>query len=201
MPDRFEPLFPGYDVLAKWDSPSWNDATRQAVAKRLRQVPPRRFFREEEWRLLESISSRILPQPERARPIPIVPWIDSGLHSGQGGGTRYADLPPDREAWRQGLAAIADETRRRHDGEFELLDEERQDEVLRLVQRGEIRSPLWAGLPPARFFTDMLVDAIVGTYYSHPDAWSEIGFGGPASPRGYVRLTPNRTDPWEARRR
>ncbi|MGH6677602.1 MAG: gluconate 2-dehydrogenase subunit 3 family protein, partial [Bradyrhizobium sp.] len=34
--------------------------------------------------------------------------------------------------------------------------------------------------------------------YAHPAAWSEIGFGGPASPRGYVRLGANRRDEWEA---
>ena len=31
-----------------------------------------------------------------------------------------------------------------------------------------------------------------------PTAWSEIGWGGPASPRGYVRLDFNERDPWEA---
>ena len=36
-------------------------------------------------------------------------------------------------------------------------------------------------------------------YYAHPSAWNEIGFGGPASPRGYVRMDFNRRDPWEAR--
>ncbi len=39
---------------------------------------------------------------------------------------------------------------------------------------------------------------ICGAYYSHPFAWNEIGFGGPASPRGYVRMDFNRRDPWEA---
>ncbi len=34
--------------------------------------------------------------------------------------------------------------------------------------------------------------------YSHPHAWSEIGFGGPANPRGYVRMTFDRRDPWKA---
>ena len=29
---------------------------------------------------------------------------------------------------------------------------------------------------------------IVLAYYAHPTAWSEIGWGGPASPRGYVRM-------------
>ena len=35
-------------------------------------------------------------------------------------------------------------------------------------------------------------------YYAHPTAWNEMGFGGPASPRGYVRMDKNRRDPWEA---
>jgi len=32
----------------------------------------------------------------------------------------------------------------------------------------------------------------------HPASWNEIGFGGPASPRGYVRMNFDRRDPWEA---
>ena len=39
---------------------------------------------------------------------------------------------------------------------------------------------------------------IVLAYYAHPTAWSEIGWGGPASPRGYVRMDFNKRDPWEA---
>ncbi len=35
-------------------------------------------------------------------------------------------------------------------------------------------------------------------YYAHPAAWNEIGFGGPASPRGYVRMDFDQRDPWEA---
>ena len=31
-----------------------------------------------------------------------------------------------------------------------------------------------------------------------PDVWNEIGFGGPASPRGYVRMGFDKRDPWEA---
>ncbi|WP_369127188.1 hypothetical protein [Paenibacillus antri] len=35
-------------------------------------------------------------------------------------------------------------------------------------------------------------------YYSHPAVWSEIGYGGPAYPRGYVRTQLGQLDPWEA---
>ena len=45
----------------------------------------------------------------------------------------------------------------------------------------------------------MLLKTVVGFYYAHPKAWNEIGFGGPASPRGYVRLGFSERDPWEAK--
>ena len=36
-------------------------------------------------------------------------------------------------------------------------------------------------------------------FYSHPWAWNEIGFGGPAYPRGYKNLGLDRREPWEGR--
>jgi hypothetical protein len=50
----------------------------------------------------------------------------------------------------------------------------------------------------ALFFAKRLLPDIVMSYYAHPTAWNEIGFGGPASPRGYVRMGFGRCDPWEA---
>ena len=32
----------------------------------------------------------------------------------------------------------------------------------------------------------------------HPWAWNEIGFGGPAYPRGYARLGPGQRESWES---
>jgi hypothetical protein len=42
---------------------------------------------------------------------------------------------------------------------------------------------------------------VLSEFYSHPWAWNEIGFGGPAYPRGYMRLAagPSGRDPQEAR--
>jgi hypothetical protein len=53
-------------------------------------------------------------------------------------------------------------------------------------------------MPAAVFFHNRLLHDVVAAYYAHPIAWNEIGFGGPASPRGYVRLNYDRRDPWEA---
>lgn len=179
-------------VLDKWSTPSWNEQTRRVVAKRLADIPPRRFFTEDEWAIAEAIAARIVPQPDRATPVPIVPFIDERLHEKRGKGYRYEDMPEDGEAWRRGLAAIDDEA-----NGFIALSGDEQDAVLRRVQDGGVRSALWQSLPPKRFFT-MLLEDIAGEYYGHPAAWDEIGFGGPASPRGYVRLGFNERDPWES---
>jgi hypothetical protein len=190
--------FRSYDVLDKIASPSWNEQTRRVVHRRLTEIPPRRFFTETEWAIAEAIAARIVPQTDRMSPVSIVPFIDEKLHQKRGKGYRYADMPPGPEAWRRGLAAIDDESRLAHGRGFVELSDDAQDSILGRVQRGEVASALWSGLPPRKFFTVILLDDIVGEYYAHPAAWSEIGFGGPASPRGYVRLGFDQRDPWEA---
>ena len=191
--------YSGYDVLDKRDTQSWNEQTRAVVRRRLEEVPRRRFLSEEEWLLLEAIAARLMPQPDRAAPVPITPWIDQKLAEDRRPGYRYADLPPMRDAWRQGLAGIAKEARARHAAVFVDLEPLAQDALLREVQRGAVDRRLWGDLSAARFFSELLLKEVVAVYYSHPAAWSEIGFGGPASPRGYVRLGFNERDPWEAK--
>jgi hypothetical protein len=34
-------------------------------------------------------------------------------------------------------------------------------------------------------------------FFSHPWSWNEIGFGGPAYPRGYANLGIDRREHWE----
>lgn len=199
MSERFHNRFPSYDVLDKWDSPSWNDQTRAVIKKRLTEIPDRRFFTEAEWDILKAVCDRLIPQPDRPDdPVPIAPFIDEKLHENRGNGYRYQDMPPQRAAWRQGLAAIDDEARLRWGGGFGALPANQQDATLRAIQHGDTQSPLWAGLPAKRFFTTALLHEAVSIYYAHPAAWSEIGFGGPASPRGYVRVDIDRRDSWEA---
>ncbi|HZU50556.1 MAG TPA: gluconate 2-dehydrogenase subunit 3 family protein [Sphingomicrobium sp.] len=195
---QFRTPYLTYDVLDKWDSPSWNRQTRSAISKRLNEVPERRFLGPQEWSLLEAIVSRLIPQDDREEPVPIVPWIDDMLHHNRTPGFRYSDMPPMRDAWRHGLAAIAAEARNRHGHEFEELSPAEQDELLRDLEQNRVETRYWGDLPPGGFFKHHLLKEVVGVYYSHPAAWSEIGYGGPASPRGYARLGLDERDPWEA---
>ncbi|MGN6563908.1 MAG: gluconate 2-dehydrogenase subunit 3 family protein, partial [Thermomicrobiales bacterium] len=54
---------------------------------------------------------------------------------------------------------------------------------------------VWRRMPPDRYWS-LLVGDVVSAYYAHPYAWDEIGFGGPAYPRGYFRLE-GKPEPWE----
>ena len=66
------------------------------------------------------------------------------------------------------------------------------------MQQGELTGEAWGGMPCKLFFEHRVIPDITHAYYAHPTAWNEIGFGGPASPRGYVRMGLDRRDPWEA---
>jgi hypothetical protein len=191
--------YPHYNVLDKWTSPSFDTTTRNVLAGRMHAIPERRFLTDDEWQLLEAITTRLIPQPDRMEPVPITPWIDDLLFADRREGFRHDNMPPLRVAWRAGLAAIDGEAQRRHAHRFVELETGSQDVVLQVIQQDDVDRTLWNEIPAQRFFTDILLKTVAGIYYAHPAAWSEIGFGGPASPRGYVRLGFGERDPWEAR--
>ena len=44
----------------------------------------------------------------------------------------------------------------------------------------------------------VVMRGVLGAFYSHPWAWNEIGYGGPAYPRGYMRLGEGQREPHQA---
>jgi hypothetical protein len=192
--------YPGWNVLAKWWSPDWDEPTRAVVRRRLDEVPPVRFLMPDEVRVLEAVVERLEPQAHRVATerVPIVPWIDEKLYHDRRDGYRYEELPPLRDAWRLGLAAIDESARLLHGARFADIDATMQDDTLTHVQRGNVPGEIWRRLPAARFFRDVLCLTVVKIYYAHPSAWSEIGYSGPSSPRGHVRNWMGGVDPWDA---
>ncbi len=197
MPERY----PGYDVLKKRNSVSWNAQTRAVIDERLTIDPSlHRFFNDQEWSTMRAVCDRIIPQTVVvSRRVPLAAMVDQKLATNSGDGYRYAELPPMREAWQRGLKALDGEANARFEKRFHDLPASQQDEILSAVQRGEVKDEAaWRDLPPKSFFTKRLLHDVVSAYYAHPTSWNEIGFGGPASPRGYVRMNFDRRDPWEA---
>jgi hypothetical protein len=190
--------YPGYDVLAKRDTVSWDPVTREVVEERLATPRQPRFFNPTQWAAVVALCACVVAQPDDRPAVPVAALLDARLFKNQGDGWRDARLPPLRDAWRIGLAALDAESRAVHEMVFATLKLEQQITLIGSMQRGESRDREWQGMPPELFFSERVLHDLYGAYYSHPAAWSEIGFGGPANPRGYVRLYKDRRDPWEA---
>jgi Gluconate 2-dehydrogenase subunit 3 len=197
---RREPApYASHDVLAKWETPSFDDPTREALLQRLQDIPTRRFFTAAEFALLESLVEELAPPLPGLAATFVALWIDDRVNRNLGEGFRNEREPPLQAHWRRGLAAVDAEAQHRSDGPFARSTADAKRRLLDRMREGDVDTEIWRGLDPQTFFTDLLLKTITGLCYAHPLAWNDIGFGGPASPRGYVRLGFDARDPWEAK--
>lgn len=199
MRRRAQPgYYPGYSTLSQQGF--WDDATRRVIRRRVEEVPPIRFFDTEEAALLEAVCDRILPQDDRdaAHTVPIVNGIDARLFENRTDGYRFEDMPTDREAHRLGLQGIDVIAHHLFGRGFTELGPLEQDGVLQTMHDAKppAGQEIWNRMPVRRYWM-LLVQDVVEVYYAHPWAWDEIGFGGPAYPRGYMRLEHGAPEPWE----
>jgi hypothetical protein len=192
--------YPDADVLAQRGH--WDDATRRVVLDRVHNVPPFRYFSGARRATLEALCARVIPQAHRDpdRRVPIAPWIDQRCDQ-RIEEFRFEDLPPGREAWDLGLDGLDETARALVGASFAELEPERQDAVLTAIRGGDPPGTVWQRLSARRWWVQVALRQITGAYYAHPYAWDEIGFGGPAYPRGYFALNHGAPEPWEARER
>jgi hypothetical protein len=200
LPQTEQPgYYPGFNTLAQ--QAFWDAATRKKVLDRVNKIPALRFFNPDEARLMEAIAAHLLPQDDRfpSRRIPIVPRIDQRLHQGRTPGYRFAKMPPDGDAYRLGFEAIEKMARKSYGRGFLDLAWGEQDELLKSIHDAQPKdgaSAIWKKMEIHRYWA-LLAQDCIEAYYAHPWAWDEIGFGGPAYPRGYMRLEHGEPEPWE----
>jgi hypothetical protein len=127
--------------------------------------------------------------------IPLLRLIDRRLALDETDGWRYDDMPEDQEAWRATLAALDEDARAAFGSPFHALSAAQQSTLIQAVQDCDGK---WHGLP-AKHVWSLWTRYVCAAFYSHPWAWNEIGFGGPAYPRGYKGLAEDRLEPWEVR--
>ena len=198
LPSEQPGYYPGYSTLSQ--QAYWDKTTRDLVNERVNNIPRVRHFSAESARFWRAVFDHILPQTDRLpeRRIPIIERLDERLFNNRGVGYRYEKMPPDREAYRLAEIAINEEAQSRYNAGFVDLPYLQQDLVLQAIHDGKPAGakPIWKQMSIGRFWLLLLQDAIEA-YYSHPWAWDEIGFGGPAYPRAYTRLERGEPEPWE----
>ncbi len=186
--------YPDYNVLDEVDH--WDEVTRRVVLERVEKVPPIRFFTAAEAATLQAFCDLLTAQDREPR-IPLLNMIDAKLLAGKLDGYRYADMPDDRETWRR-VALGLDAAARQHGVEdFNGAPEEVQRKVIQAFSEGSLQGKVWEELPPSRAWS-VVTRAVLSEFYSHPWAWNEIGFGGPAYPRGYARFGVGQRESWES---
>lgn len=177
--------YPDYDVFDAVDS--WDDATKKVVLARLEPSGPLRFFTAEEEPCLRAFCDTVLAQDGEPR-VPVAESIDDKLAAGRLDGYQYADMPDDRDTFRLVLRGL-DETASARCGKasFADADQETREAIIDDFSQGKLDGGTWARLNVKRAWSVCMRMALSG-FYSHPWAWNEIGFGGPAYPRGFMRL-------------
>lgn len=173
--------YPGYDVLSQ--AGHWDAVTRRIVLDRVANVPPIRFFSPDEAATLEAFCDVATAQIEEPR-VPVLPYIDEKLSSGVGDGWQYFDLPEDGEVWRRIARGLDDEARARAFESYASAPRQVQDAIVHRFAQAELHGGVWATLNVSRAFS-VVMRYVAQAFYSQPASWNEIGFGGPAYPRGY----------------
>jgi gluconate 2-dehydrogenase subunit 3-like protein len=185
--------YPDFNVLDEVDH--WDQATRQVVLERVNNTPPIRFFTEREAHTLGQFADVVLAQDREPR-IPVINMVDAKLYSGKREGYRYAEMPDDGVTFRR-LADGLDVAARQHGSrDFVSASHDVQTTIVQAFSSGELHGQVWDELPCEKAW-QVVMRELLSAFYSHPWAWNEIGFGGPAYPRGYARLGIGQRESWE----
>ena len=183
--------FPGYDVVGEVGS--WDVVTAGVVLARFGPPPPLRFFDPREEAIARPLLDQLLDQRDEPR-VPVLEMIDARLAEAQTDGWHYDNMPEDANAWRESLRALDTDAQKSCGRPFAQLSWAEQTQVIEAMHA--LGHSAWHGMPAARVWS-LWTRYAATAFYAHPWAWNEIGFGGPAYPRGYKNLGLDRREPWE----
>lgn len=186
--------FPGFEVLDQ--APHWDRVTADVVLARTDTPTAVKFFTEAEESCARALLNLLTGQdePEDELAVPVLEMVDSRLAAGETDGWRYDDMPEDGQAWRNTLALLDADARQLSGAPFADAPPADQARLVQAVQ--DLASGNWHGLPAAHVWS-LWTRYACTAFYAHPFAWAEIGFPGPAYPRGYKNTGVGKLEPFE----
>lgn len=185
--------FPGFDAVAQ--SKHWDPVTTAVVLSRIGKAPDIAFFTPAEQAVATALCDQLLDQHGDAK-VPVVNLIDARLAEQQTDGWHYHDMPQDSQAWRDTLAWLDQDATDRFGAGFAVCLTDQQATLIQVVQ--DLGSDQWHG-QCAKHVWSLWTRYACTAFYSHPSAWNEIGFPGPAYPRGYKNPGVDSREPFEVR--
>ena len=178
----------GPEYLGFIESERVSPRTREVLEKRMAGPEAAEgLLSEAQVETLRAMLARVIPQGELAG-IDLAGYVMARLKSGKGDGWRYAVLPEDVQAYREGLDRLGEVG-------FAGMDAAAQDRCLEeMAARKES--------VPGRWFEGVRGDA-VEAYVSHPATMARIGYsgigvGGAETPfQGFVQVGMDERENWE----
>jgi hypothetical protein len=183
--------FPGFDMLDQVSH--WDPVTAGLVLSRVGRLPDIRFFSPVEEATATALCDRLLGQDDEPK-VAVVPQIDARLAEQQTDGWRYTDMPEDGQAWRDTLRYLDEDAQAACSRPFGQAPADDQRALIQAVQ--DLGAKDWHGLNAARVWS-LWTRYASTAFYAHPSAWNEIGFPGPAYPRGYKNPGVDAREPFE----
>jgi hypothetical protein len=185
--------YPDYDCLQ--EAEHWDEPTRELILGRVSRIPELHFFGVAEAATLTAFCDVLLAQHSEPR-IPVLAFIDEKLAAGKLDGYRYADLPDDRETWRLVARGLDEAAGASGASSYADASSDAQQAISDAFAEGKLAGGVWDELN-LKHAGAVVMRSVLSAFYSHPWAWNEIGFGGPAYPRGYARMGVGLSETWE----
>jgi hypothetical protein len=192
-PQEARQRFPGFDTLAQ--TGYWDHATAGVVLERLSPTTQLAFFTSFEVSVARPLVNLLMGQ-DCDPYVPVLELVDTRLARGETDGWHYDEMPEDAPAWRQTLAWLDEDAHDAFKRPFARLVADEQSQLIQAVQDLGQDGKKWHDYP-AKHVWSLWTRYACTAFYSHPWAWNEIGFSGPAYPRGYLNLGIDRREHWE----
>jgi hypothetical protein len=186
--------YPDQDVMAA--ASAWDERTRELLVDRVEQPPAIRFFDKVEAATLGAFLDVFLGQHDEPR-IPALAYLDAKLHEGRSDGYRHVGLPNDRALWRLIARGLDEVAVQQGSSSFADAPPALRERIVGSFADAQLRGANWHGIDQKLAWSTATAH-MVDAFWSHPWAWNEMGFPGPAYPRGYARLGPDQRERWEA---
>ena len=189
--------YPDFDVFDARGG--WDHATAKVIDERMKVQRGDRltFFTPQEAPTGHKFCDVCTGQDEGPY-VPVLELIDQRLAAGRLDGYQYDGMPDDRETWHLVLAGLDEVAAERYGSPtLAACDDRTARGIVGQVVDGNVWGGSWEKVDVKRAWS-VCMRMILAAFYSHPWAWNEIGFGGPAYPRGYMRIGPTSVrEPYE----
>lgn len=180
----------------------WDPHTKKIVSKRLdtQTFYPLQYLTEQQSKTLTELCAILLGDNRQPIIAFVIHHFDSTLKASIGESQRKIGVPKQATLICDGIDLLDRECIQQYGNPFDGLEEDMKNKVVSDLMGERISLNSEQINIPVKDFVQKISSEATSAYYSHPTIWSEIGYAGPAYPRGYVRSELGLTDPWEAKR-